>query len=343
MASHLPPHKVPRPGVENLLVDFQRTRRDNTPLTQVVLDTLKKTLGPGSAEMALDLPLGKALMRLTQAVQDDGQAHDSDAPNYHNTAHFKEAVMAVAHLSALEFEGEAPCPHFVVLAMTAMVGHDFKHDGTSNEPGKSLEAIAWQACEPYLEGAHDEDKKVIEAIIMGTDPTKLNEHRARYSDPSTPPSAIDRLRLIACEADLTPSLMPVHGVEMGKLLAQELKSSNVPVLTVLGERISSWESRMGFLHHAKPISKAADTFGLKNMHAAQLQAFVELGQSLDAGDPKEAARHLDKVEAEQGPAQSSALYMSALAHVDNKLGTAVARATNSPTPGPLQKDMDFGM
>ena len=158
--------------------------------------------------------------------------------------------MAVGHLCALEFEGEAPCPHLVVLAMTAMVGHDFKHDGTSNETGKSLEAIAWQACEPYLDGVHLEDKKAIEAIILGTDPTKLNEHRARYSDASVPPSAIDRLRLIACEADLTPSLMPEHGVEMGKLLAKELKSSNVPVLTVLGERISSWESRMGFLHHA---------------------------------------------------------------------------------------------
>lgn len=150
MASHAPPHKVPRPGVETLLMDFQRTRRENTPLTQVVLDTLKKTLGPGSAEMALDLPLGKALMRLTQAVQEDGQANDAGAPDYHNTAHFKEAVMAVGHLCALEFEGEAPCPHLVVLAMTAMVGHDFKHDGTSNETGKSLHgkpaSRTWTAC-----------------------------------------------------------------------------------------------------------------------------------------------------------------------------------------------------
>ena len=343
MASHAPPHKVPRPGVETLLGDFQRTRRENTPLTQVVLDTLKKTLGPGSAEMALDLPLGKALMRLTQAVQEDGQANDAGAPDYHNTAHFKEAVMAVGHLCALEFEGEAPCPHLVVLAMTAMVGHDFKHDGTSNETGKSLEAIAWQACEPYLDGVHLEDKKAIEALILGTDPTKLNEHRARYSYASVPPSAIDRLRLIACEADLTPSLMPEHGVEMGKLLAKELKSSNVPVLTVLGERISSWESRMGFLHHAKPISKAADTFGLKNMHSTQLQAFVELAQSLDLSDAKDAARHLDKVDVNQGPSQSSALYLSALTHVDSKLGAAVARAMNLPAPGPLQKDVDFGM
>lgn len=334
-------HMGAHPLAEHLLTDFQRVRQENTPLPEVVLETLQKTLGPCS-EMLLELPLGKALMRLSQAVQDDTDAQP-DKLDYHNIAHFREAVMAVGHLSALEFEGQKACPHFVVLSMMAMVGHDFKHDGTSNTPGKSLEAMAWQACEPHLEGVHEKDMDALEAIILGTDPTKLNEHRTRYAQPGVSPEAIDRLRLLACEADLTPSLMPGHGVAMGKLFAAELSSSGVDSLETLGKTISTWESRLGFLRHATPISAAADKFGLAQMHTTQLQAFAALSDSLGLTNDKEAAQHLDILEAQRGPEQASQLYMAALAHVDSRLGQHVAKVMNMSAPTILEDRLAFGM
>ena len=39
MASHAPPHKLPRPGVEAPPTDILRTRRQNTQLMVVVPDT----------------------------------------------------------------------------------------------------------------------------------------------------------------------------------------------------------------------------------------------------------------------------------------------------------------
>lgn len=306
------------------------------------METLNKALGSGAAELMIEMPLGQALMRLSHAVQDDTEANPGQL-DYHNVAHFREAVMAAGHLTALEFEGEMACPHFVVLAMTAMVGHDFKHDGTSNTPDKSLEAMAWEACKPHLKGVHLEDMRALESIIMGTDPTKLNDHRSRYASVQSPPGSIERLRLLACEADLTPSLLPVHGVAMGKLFANELNASGVSHLETLGKTIGSWESRMGFLKHAAPISVAASKFGLSHMHGVQLQAYSALTESLGMVSDKDTAKHLDGLDVSLGPVQAQQVYMAAVAHVDSKLAQAVCQAANLPHPSPMERHLSFGM
>lgn len=335
-------HAAPRPSAEHLLADFQRVRKENTPLPDVVMETLNKTLGPGVAEIAMEMPLGKALIRLSHAVQKDTDTKPGKL-DYHNIAHFREAVMSVGHLSALEFEGQAASPHLVMLAMTAMVGHDFKHDGTSNTPNKSLEAMAWDACKPHLQDLPSEDMNALESIILATDPTKLNDHRARYASAQMPPGTIERLRLLACEADLTPSLLPAHGVAMGKMLANEMTSSGVANLETLGKTIGSWESRMGFLRYATPISLAAEKFGLAHMHSVQLQAFSALTETLGTASDKDTAKYLDGLDNSSASGQASQVYMAAIMQVDGALGQSVCQAMNIPEPAPLQPNLSFGM
>lgn len=345
VGSHCMPIASPsqvRPSAEQLLADFQKARREDTPLPDVVMQTLNSTLGPGVADIMLEMPLGQALMRLSHAVQKETSAQ-SEQLDYHNVAHFREAVMSAGHLAALEFEGQKACPHMVVLAMTAMVGHDFKHDGTSNTPDKCLEAVAWDACKPHMEGVHPEDMAALESIILCTDPLLLNEQRSRYASVQSPATAIDKLRLLACEADLTPSLMPVHGVAMGKLFAAELNVSGVPKLEKLGETLSSWESRMGFLKHATPISTAAKKFGLAHIHDSQLKAFSALTDSLGMVGDKETTQHLDGLERSIGAAHAGEVYMAALAHVDGPLAQTVCKTMGLPHPAPLQQRLSFGM
>lgn len=329
MQTHFDPTQTP---AQQLLRTFQQVRQENTPLPEIIRTSLFTSLSPGTASVALASPLGKALLKLGTTIQHVADT-ETRVLDYHNIAHFRETVLAVAQLSALEFTGSEQ-PRAVMLAMLAMSGHDFLHDGTSNTPIKSLEALAWNACAPHLSGLEDTDKTIIQAMIMGTEPTRLDEHRAVYTSSVAAPSMVDRLKLLACEADLTPSLLPGHGNAMGFLYAAELAKSGIPSLVALGEHIASWSSRLGFLHHVQPISEAAHKMGLTDMMQHQLEAFSLLADELGFATPKEAARYLDDLATVSGFSASQQLYLTTLSRVDASLARAVREALYMPSKTP---------
>lgn len=325
-AQNVTSHKL---QAQNLLYVFTNMRRQLPPLPEVVRNTLADVLGQARAQEALETPQGRTLLTLSTAIQESLDA-DTKKQTYHNGEHFKETVVAVAYLSALEFENHPLQTPAVLLSMLAMAGHDFKHDGTANTPTKSLEAIAWHACEPYLNELPEQDRAIVKAIIMGTEPTRLNEHRAVYTSSVVTPSMQDRLVLLACEADLTPSMLPGHGNAMGILYANELTQSGLPDLMATGKHIASWTSRLGFLHHAHPVSNAAHKLGLTNALNHQLEAFSTLADSIGLSTPKEAAGYLDDVHNKIDHETALQRYLVALWCVDTSLANAVQDSLKGP-------------
>lgn len=292
-------------------------REESPTMSAVVDDAFSSVLDKHEFDALMKSPLGDACRRLSQIVDQENSA----GPSYHNSAHFKEAVLASAFISNAEFKGAFERTRLIGLAVLSMIGHDLGHDGTRNDPesGKHLETDAWNAVAPVLSeaGVSAADSAIVRSVILGTEDRLFPENRARYK--SELPQGelgpvVDALRLVANEADLAGSLLPGFGNRLGELLADEWNAAGIP----MGATVSSWKGRLGFLSFAATASDGAKIIGLEDERAAQVKAFSVLAERHGLSSPSEAAERLDLLAA-QNPSSARDVYVSALAEVSPEL------------------------
>jgi hypothetical protein len=215
---------------------------------------------------------------------------------YHNRHHFAEATLAMGWLCAIARERGAISLHQAVLGVVAMVGHDFRHDGSWTQTG-ALEKIAAEGVAGIAAdaGVDDEDQLGLHAIILATamPAVRANKIRAEELDRlGFAQSGLDAVCLMASEADVLTSLMPGLGCRLGYALAAEwaMQPGKPPMDP------SSFAGRVAFLRLHDYLSDAAVELGLSRMHVNQFMAFRRFAmRSGGEPEPEAGAALLDRL------------------------------------------------
>ena len=197
---------------------------------------------------------------------------------YHNRHHFVEVTLAMGWLCAVARARGAISLHEAVVGVVAMVGHDFRHDGTWNQTG-ALEKVAADAVISIATcaGVNGEDCQALRGIILATALPAVRANKARAAEQERSgcrESGMDAMHLMASEADVLTSLMPGLGCRLGHALAAEWAANpGSPPLDP-----ASFTGRVAFLRLHDYFSDAATELGLLRMHVRQLMAFRQLAE-----------------------------------------------------------------
>lgn len=239
-----------------------------------VLDSCLARLGaPASA------PVVACMHELADMIEADGQSRRARGaePAYHNRLHMADTLVGLTVLLLESRRDEAargaarPASRGELLALLAMLGHDYLHDGSINRSPGELELRSADALVPVMQrhGLAAADRALVRELILRTDPSgvaashqKLVGRRFATTDP-------DCLAVLVQEADILASSLPVPGLELTRSLAEEWERVDPPrarqVLTDAG--------RLGFLRFAALFSSpASERLGLNRLRQEQLAA-----------------------------------------------------------------------
>ncbi len=215
---------------------------------------------------------------------------------YHNRHHFAEATLAMGWLCAIARDRGAISLHQAGLGVVAMVGHDFRHDGSWDQTG-ALENLAADAAVAIaaMADVDAEDRQALRGIILATALPAVRANKARAAERERAghrQSGWDAIHLMASEADVMTSLMPGLGCRLGHALAAEWAAN--PGRPPMDP--SSFTGRVAFLRLHDYLSDAAVELGLLLMHVSQVMAFRQIAVRWgSAAQPEAGAALLDRL------------------------------------------------
>jgi anti-sigma regulatory factor (Ser/Thr protein kinase) len=193
-------------------------------------------------------PLSLSYFKVIAAVDDAGERlHQSGKElAYHNRAHAADAITALACLLA-DTSDLSDTDKW--LAMIAMAGHDFGHQGKTNQQlGCSQEEITatWLQAE-VAECISTEQLSRLTDWVIGTDPALVAANHAAYA--ASPKDVDVLLQVLINEADIAASLLPEFALGLTRqlLLERGLSYQNESEVQAFYE---------GFLVHARVSSPA---------------------------------------------------------------------------------------
>jgi 3'5'-cyclic nucleotide phosphodiesterase len=241
---------------------------------------------PASEAQALQ-NLIAAILVLAVSIEVEGEklAIEGSEPAYHNRRHFIEVLNAVVFLLAQETlladAAQWPSdtwPHFNLrerlLLIAAAIGHDFLHTGHINTHLEELEQISAGSVQRILlaNGASKDDANFVYALILSTDHAQLQKShdQVRAITPNQPLDALLRAKVLMSEADVFPSLMPLHGRSLGVKLSQEWQHAGV----VGALKAASPAGRAAFLGQVQISSPHARTLGLEALILMQIERLL---------------------------------------------------------------------
>jgi hypothetical protein len=185
-------------------------------------------------------------------------------PPYHNLEHAREVFTAMLLFFSQEEKNtisKAWPPfnsHEKLLLLIAALGHDFMHPGRKNKFEAEIEefsAIKIKSIMLDHSVAHS-DMDMVYRMILATDAFAVNKNHNLLVDDNTQAILfVERAEIILSEADIFPSLLPVHGLQLGLNLMHELKltkAKNCYSLANLKFRLSFLKS----VRLSSPYSKA---------------------------------------------------------------------------------------
>lgn len=253
-----------------------------------VLDGCLLQLGHVQGQLlgAASAPVLACMQALAQAIESDGQVRAGQGlePAYHNRLHMADALLALTALlleTRRDRTNSAPTAHSSShtssagpahnewLAILAMLGHDFLHDGTVNKTPSELEWRSVRKLQPLL-GAHGvaaRDAEVIQHLILQTDPVGVAASHQKIAGRDFVIDDLDCLTVLVQEADILASSLPGVGQDLTQQLAQEWALFDVP----RAEQVLTAKGRLGFLRFGGLFSSpASQRLGLGEMRAAQM-------------------------------------------------------------------------
>ena len=230
----------------------------------------------------IDRPIANALLIMAKAI-DEYTQRLKDAgvePEYHNRQHAFEVMTAIRYL--IEQEDQAPLdgawpklswPLFGAkergLMLIAAMSHDYLHPGGINRSPFELEIQSGIGVESLLqgEGLNEEDIHFIKSLILATDfhyVPLLHERLLDWPE-RHPVDLVLRASILLTEADIMPSIIPVHGRVLAEKLALEWQRSGVDRPSPRDERV-----HQQFLRSVRISSPHAHALKLKSIIDAQL-------------------------------------------------------------------------
>lgn len=235
---------------------------------------------PGTPMSSSSAPLLFSMQALAQDIESDGLVRHGQGlePAYHSRLHMADALLSLTALlletrrdqAAKDPQDSRPVlAHAEWLAMLAMLGHDYLHDGTVNKTPGELEWRSVRKLQPLLasHGVAAEDADIIKNLILQTDPTGVAASHQKIAGRAFSIADLDCLTVLVQEADILASSLPGVGEALTKQLAQEWALFDVP----RAEQVLTAKGRLGFLRFGALFSSpASERLGLGQMRAAQI-------------------------------------------------------------------------
>jgi hypothetical protein len=214
---------------------------------------------------------------LAEFIEENGKSQfdKNQEPAYHSRLHIADTIVGLtALLLAQRSANDLDVPtqsHLEMLAMTAMLGHDLMHDGSINTYPEELETKSTHHLRPFLTEQHvpGQDIKLIEKIILMTDPAKVALHHTSNKNIFFDIQVADCLGILLQEADILASCFEDIGRVRTSFLAKEW-SHRFPSKSKL---LITRQGRLNFLEtNARFSSPASHILGIPEMVTTQIQS-----------------------------------------------------------------------
>jgi hypothetical protein len=201
---------------------------------------------------------------------------------YHNHIHSADAIISASFLAKEEFEGQSLKNNGAMLLFSMML-HDIQHNGGHNEFDYQLEKAAVSSIHSYMDsnpelreywqdnlekeyGTWNSFVKKVESVILGTD--FKNGPTVNLKNYEKNPLDLNKIKLLANEADILASCTSDLGPKLGLALSQEQNNPG----------IASWKGREFFMEKlAKFGSVASEKIGIKKHISEQLDVIRSFG------------------------------------------------------------------
>jgi hypothetical protein len=189
-------------------------------------------------------------------------------PPYHNAEHAREVFAALLLFFSQEEKNKfskAWPPfesHEKLLLLIASLGHDFMHPGEKNNFEAEIEEFSAIKIKSIMldHSIASEDIDMVFDMILATDASAVNKNHDLLIDKDTELILfVDRAKIILSEADIFPSLLPVHGLQLGLNLMHEHKLSKAKNCFSL----ANLKFRLHFLRSVRLSSPYSHTLKLK--------------------------------------------------------------------------------
>ena len=228
-------------------------------VTQALADATGGAPVPGA--------LTRSALAIAEAVERHGAGFKAGMePAYHDRHHQAEAALAMGWLAGAARRLGLLSADEAALAVTAMVAHDLLHDGQVHAERGLLERRSADAAAAIAaaQGLPAADVATMRRVVLSTTWPWVDEE------------ATDLACLLAREADLFGSSLPVLGPLLSRLLAQELAAAGQPA----AEGVATHAARVALLRLMPPASAPARALGLDAERAAQLAAYAGVARRL---------------------------------------------------------------
>ena len=213
-------------------LNLQLAWPDKWPGLPIIFDQCVNQLGWELSAMSA-LPQTFSLYHcskeLAEFIEENGKSQfdKNQEPAYHSRLHIADTIVGLtALLLAQRSANDLDVPtqsHLEMLAMTAMLGHDLMHDGSINTYPEELETKSIHHLRPFLTEQHvpEQDIKLIEKIILMTDPAKVSLHHTSIKNIFFDIQVADCLGVLLQEADILASCFEDIGRVRTLFLAKE--------------------------------------------------------------------------------------------------------------------------
>ena len=296
--------QMPSPSIQSLLDSIHRAQRD--PVITAYRNAVAAT-GVDRTQLAAwetlspsDVAKQGAMAVAYRVGLDVARYEELDvAQPYHNRTHTAEVLESAGWLVGHDPQHQA---HRVdhqkatLLLMTAMVAHDWGHQG--HIPGGSVGAMeqisadrlhtVWREYDP--QGQHLDALNDIRSIIMGTEFTQGPKSNAQQWE-DNPNDVISKMRVLANDADVLPSVLPWTGPERGQRLAEEWRLCHLAAADV----VATDAGRLYFLNMTPLRSPAALAEGLDDIRMGEvfrLQRAARVNRAAEVRTPAPTAHAL---------------------------------------------------
>lgn len=239
-------------------------RREGAP---EVPAAVVQALADARGEAHVSLPVTRTALAIAAAVECHGAAFPPGSePAYHDRHHQAEAVLAMGWLAGVARRRGMLDADQAALAVAAMAAHDLLHDGRVHAERGLLErrSADTAAAIAAAEGLPPSGIATLRRIILAT------------TWPWEDDEATCLAGLLAREADLFGSSLPVLGPLLSRLLAHELAVAGQPA----AETVPTHAARVALLRLMPPPSLPARLLGLDMVRAAQLEAYTAVARRL---------------------------------------------------------------
>jgi hypothetical protein len=236
--------------LKSLVIEIEENRKSDSPVKSAWVESCKR----------IGLELDNPFVQFGLKCANHPDLIHSDN-KYHNHLHASDAIISASFLAKEEFTADSLKINGALL-LFSMMFHDIAHNGGHNHFDYELEQAAVDSMNEYINdnqhllvywnnklkktyGDWATFSKTVESVILGTD--FKNGPAVNLKNYNEQPIDVNKVRLLANEADILPSCTSILGPKLGLLLSEEL---NKPV-------VGTWQGREFFISKLAKLGSMA--------------------------------------------------------------------------------------